>query len=236
MEAVEINGVLVFRQIMDHAAWKDEWVLKLFLWCCLKAAEKDCFIKDRKVFRGQFLTARSVASDELGVSPSKWYRGMQALVEMGTITIDNAKSCTVVTVVNYSKYQGSSATAGAKPYPESPADKSNSGAERMVAKFRFPPKYDTPEVRKAVLDWAEYFFAKEGRQVTDLKLMNAMEIAMRNGWDASKIVHSIQFSIAKDAKSWCDPANDFDKKPKTRREHMAEPASSVLVDSIRGAT
>lgn len=97
-----------YRSIMDSAVWDDEWLVKLWLWCLLRANHQRRNFKGVDIERGQFVTGRMSAADELGVSPSKWYRGMERLVSLGCITTTANSSWTTVTVCNYGVYQDTS--------------------------------------------------------------------------------------------------------------------------------
>ena len=97
-----------YRSIMDSAVWDDEWLVKLWLWCLLRANHQKRNFKGVDIERGQFVTGRMSAADELGVSPSKWYRGMERLVSLGCITTTANSNWTTVTVCNYGVYQDAS--------------------------------------------------------------------------------------------------------------------------------
>lgn len=55
---------------------------------------------------GQFATGREAASSDLGISGSAWYRGMQRLQELGSITIKANNRFTIVSIVKWESYQG----------------------------------------------------------------------------------------------------------------------------------
>lgn len=102
------DWIKVHRSLMDSAVWGDEWLVKLWLWCLMKANHCDGNFRGTRVLRGQFITGRNTASDELGVSPSKWYRGIERLVSLGNIEIQANSVWTMVTVCNYKTYQDDS--------------------------------------------------------------------------------------------------------------------------------
>ena len=102
--------VKAYRSMMDSAVWADEWLVKLWMWCLFKANFRDAYYKQTKILRGQFITGRNTAADELGVSPSKWYRGICRLVELDMITMNANSVWTMISVVNYTTYQDGSST------------------------------------------------------------------------------------------------------------------------------
>jgi hypothetical protein len=99
------DWIKVHRQLMDSAVWTDEWLVKLWIWCLLKANYRDGFYKGKPVKRGQFVTGRITGADELNVSPSRWYRGITRLAELGGIEIHANSVWTMITVCNYTTYQ-----------------------------------------------------------------------------------------------------------------------------------
>ena len=99
------DWVKLHRSIADSGVWADEWLLKLWIWCLLRANYADRKWLGITIRRGQFVTGRFAGAEELGVHPSKWYRGMAALVELGNITTTPNNKNTIVTVVNYESYQ-----------------------------------------------------------------------------------------------------------------------------------
>lgn len=99
------DWIKVHRQLMDSAVWSDEWLVKLWIWCLLKANYRDGIYRGEVVKRGQFVTGRITGADELSVSPSKWYRGMMRLSQLGNIKIEANSVWTRITVCNYTSYQ-----------------------------------------------------------------------------------------------------------------------------------
>lgn len=99
------DWVKVHRSMLDTAIWSDEWLVKLWIWCLLKANYAPRAWNGETVDRGQFITGRNTAADELGVSPSKWYRGIVMLADMGNVKVEANSKWTRITVCNYSRYQ-----------------------------------------------------------------------------------------------------------------------------------
>lgn len=97
--------VKLYRSILESGVWADEWLLKLWIWCLLRANYADRQWKEIVIGRGQFVTGRDSAADALGVHPSRIYRGLAALERMGNITLKSNNKNTIVTVVNYESYQ-----------------------------------------------------------------------------------------------------------------------------------
>lgn len=100
------DWVKVHRSLMDSAVWSDEWLVKLWMWCLLKANFKPSVFKGMMIERGQFATGQHTGADELGVSPTRWYRGMTTLEKLGNISIKANSRFSIVTVCKYDSYQG----------------------------------------------------------------------------------------------------------------------------------
>lgn len=105
---------------MDHPVFADDWLWRLFCWCIMRASYKEG--KDK---RGSFTTGRNDAADRLGVSPSKVYRGLQKLRDLGCISLEVNSSWTTITVCNYDIYQN--AACEDEQQKNNPADSKRTG-------------------------------------------------------------------------------------------------------------
>ena len=71
-----------------------------------------------------------------------------------------------------------------------------------------------PLVVAAVDDWQAYRISVDGRHDSGVRIDALIAEATRKGWAAAKIAASVQFSIAKGAKSWIDSDLDFEQQRK----------------------
>ncbi len=96
----------LYRAIEHHEVFHDAELLKLFLWCLIRANTVESKRHGILVKPGQFITGRDVACDDLGWKKTTWYDRMKRLQEMGCISLlpDNAR--TVVTILNWDTYNG----------------------------------------------------------------------------------------------------------------------------------
>lgn len=236
---MNLTWIKCYRSLMDSEIWADEWLVKLWLWCLFKANHKELTFKGQVVARGQFITGRHTASDELGVSPSKWYRGIERLVSLGCIETASNKHWTTVTVCNYSAYQDRDAefrTASEQPVnnkrttdeqqmnnqrtqeKELQNDRSISTSARAaeaqpLRTWSMPPVVsEMPGVPEAIERWQKWVACvdERGRPWDQARLEAAVMNKLSAGWDAAKIVDSINKSIEWGARSWRDPAADHD--------------------------
>jgi hypothetical protein len=101
-----IDGwVKTHRALLEHPIIKDPHLARLWLWCLLSANTKASQYRGESLAAGEFVTGRISASQQLSVSPSKWYRDMQKLEEMGCIKLKANSNWTTVSVCNWRTYQ-----------------------------------------------------------------------------------------------------------------------------------
>lgn len=105
-----MNGdwIKLHRKLLESAVFSDEWLLKLWIWCLLRAGYKQRQAGTTVIQAGSFATGRFAAADELGVSPSKWYRGINQLSALGMINVSTSRDRTVVSICNWTTYQSDS--------------------------------------------------------------------------------------------------------------------------------
>jgi len=97
--------IKLHRKILDNGVFADAELLKVFVWCILKANSVPNMVYGRKVDIGQFITGRVTASEELHLKPSTIYKRLQKLKAQGYIDISSTTKNSLITVVNYKSYQ-----------------------------------------------------------------------------------------------------------------------------------
>ena len=105
--------IILHRKLMNSQVWLNDGLLKLFLWCLLKANHKDKWVpvntgrgsSEVKIKRGQFLFGSKTAAKELKMKPGTVYSRMQKLQNMQNISMQSSSHYSVVTVCNYDSYQ-----------------------------------------------------------------------------------------------------------------------------------
>ena len=99
--------IKLHRKILDNGVFADAELLKVFIWCILKANisidEKNVY--DAKIKQGQFLTGRISASEELYIKPSTVHNRLKKLQRMGYIKLKSTNKYTIITVLKYKQYQ-----------------------------------------------------------------------------------------------------------------------------------
>ena len=108
------NGfILLSRSILDSEVFASQKLLKIWLWCLLKANHKNAFVPltvgdgetTISIKRGQFIFGRFKAEEELCIDGSTIYKLMKKLEEMGNINISSNNRYSIVTINNYNTYQ-----------------------------------------------------------------------------------------------------------------------------------
>lgn len=94
------------RKSIDSQVFSDPQLWRLWCWCLIKANWKRGWHLGCELLPGQFATGRHAAAQELGISGSAWYRGMQKLQEIGCIMLDVNNRFTKVSITNWERYQG----------------------------------------------------------------------------------------------------------------------------------
>jgi DNA-binding PadR family transcriptional regulator len=97
--------IKLHRKILDNGVFADAELLKVFVWCILKANIVPNMVYGRKVDIGQFITGRVTASEELHLKPSTIYKRLHKLKAQGYIDISSTTKNSLITVVNYKSYQ-----------------------------------------------------------------------------------------------------------------------------------
>jgi len=105
-----IGYVKLWRALLDSEQMSDDWLCRLFIWCLLRANYEPARYRGQDIQPGQFIAGRMSAAQELHVSPSKWYRGIERLIEMGCVTAETNSNWTTLTICNWQTYQEAPAT------------------------------------------------------------------------------------------------------------------------------
>ena len=127
------DWIKLHRKLLDSAVFSDEWLLKLWIWCLLRANFNDRIRGGVSVPAGSFVTGRFAAADELGVSPSRWYRGIHQLASLGMINLSSTQERTIVTVCHWDTYQSDFAVRGQQVNSERTASEQQMNNERTMS-------------------------------------------------------------------------------------------------------
>ena len=109
MQGVQ-GWIKLHRQLLNSHVFQNEKLLKIWIWCLLKAAHTGrAQVVGRQKIQlepGQFVTGRHAAAAELGMAPSTTWDYLKLLEAQECISIKSNNKFSVVTVVNWAFYQG----------------------------------------------------------------------------------------------------------------------------------
>jgi hypothetical protein len=101
--------IKLHRKLLGSCIFQNEKILKVFVWCLLKATHSDHeqIIGRSKINLepGQFIFGRQKAAESLNISQSTVWEYMKLLEGDTTISIKSNNKYSVVTVVNWASYQ-----------------------------------------------------------------------------------------------------------------------------------
>lgn len=99
------SWVKLFSKLIEWQWYKDQNTKSLFIHCLLKANWKDGKFEGMDVPRGSFVTGRKKLSEELGISEQSIRTSINKLKATNEITTKITNKFTIITIVNYEKYQ-----------------------------------------------------------------------------------------------------------------------------------
>ena len=104
---MDTGWIKLQRKLRNWGWYKDVPVKTLFIELLLIANHETGTWQGREIRKGQCVTGRKQLSFNTGLSEQQVRTAMNKLIKTGEITIESTNKFTVITVVNYSKYQGS---------------------------------------------------------------------------------------------------------------------------------
>ncbi len=107
--------ILLFRQSIDSEVFANPHLWHLFSWCLLRANYKDKIYKGQLIRRGSFVSGRFSASQQLGIPPTTYYERLNALRDMGCISIEPSSQFSIITIEKYDQYQQGDGRGGSVP-------------------------------------------------------------------------------------------------------------------------
>lgn len=105
----DTSYIKLFRKILKSPIWDNEKALKVWIWCLLKAThkERDQLVGKQLVHleKGQFVTGRKTASDELGINDRTIYDYLKLLKKLNMISINSNNKFSVISIEKWEDYQ-----------------------------------------------------------------------------------------------------------------------------------
>ena len=105
--------ILLARSLLDSAVFASKKLLKIWVWCLLKANHRNRVVTHFRgereqiirVNRGQFIFGRHKAEEELMIDGSTIYKCMKKIESLGMIKIDSSNRYSVITINKYNDFQ-----------------------------------------------------------------------------------------------------------------------------------
>jgi len=101
--------IKLYRKILDNPVFQNERLLKIFIWCLLKASYKEheqiVGLQTVLLKPGQFIYGRYKAAQELKIKPSTLNDHMNTLKRLRIIDIKPNNKFSIVTIANWALYQ-----------------------------------------------------------------------------------------------------------------------------------
>lgn len=104
------------RCLLENQMFDNEKLLKVWVWCLLKASHKDfettVGLQRVQIKAGQFITGRFKGAEELRLNPSSFWNYLVWLEKNESLDIKSNNKFSVVTLVNWEIYQGANMEDG----------------------------------------------------------------------------------------------------------------------------
>ena len=105
--------VFLHRKLIDSRVFQSEGLLKVFIWCLLKANHKEAWVPIKTgrgttevhLKPGQFIFGRKTAAKELKMNPNTVYKRIQKLQQLLIISVKSNTHYSIITIMNWDTYQ-----------------------------------------------------------------------------------------------------------------------------------
>ena len=124
------NGFIkINRSLLNWEWYHDDITLRVFLHCLLNANWEDKNWEGMTVKRGQFVTSQAKLAKELSTNRQPIRRALSNLKSTNELTITSTAKYTIITVVNYDKYQATNQVSNQQPTKCQPSEVQNSNQQ-----------------------------------------------------------------------------------------------------------
>ena len=207
----------LYRSILDSAVFQDAEILKVWIWllCNVAFEQHDivCYGKVIHLKPGQIATGRKKIAQCTDLNENKVYRALNALKSLGNIEIKATNKYSIITVVNWDKYQDengkrtsceqqtNSKTTAEEQQPNSKRTQHKNGKKEKKEKNiyicsffqyvwdEYPKKLGKNKVTKAAMEQLE----EAGEDAVMSAVRRYVEKIKRDGTDEKYIMHGSTF-------------------------------------------
>lgn len=118
--------IILDRSITEWRWFKNANVFRVFMYLLLKANFEPRDFENMTIERGQVVTSYPKLSDALGITTAQARTAIGNLKATGEITVETTSKFSIITVINYEKYQGFNRQDNSRITDNSQADNSQS--------------------------------------------------------------------------------------------------------------
>ena len=207
----------LYRSILDSAVFQDAEILKVWIWllCNVAFEQHDtiCYGKVIHLKPGQIATGRKKIAQCTDLNENKVYRALTSLKSLGNIEIKSTNKYSIITVVNWDKYQdengkrtsseqqtNSKQTSEEQQYDSKTTQHKNGKKEKKekniyICSFfqsvwdEYPKKLGKNKVTKAAMEQLE----EAGEDAVMSAVRRYVEKIKREGTDEKYIMHGSTF-------------------------------------------
>ena len=111
---MEDGYIKLYRHLKESRAFANEGLLKVWVWCLLKANYKDKWVSVKTgrsesevlVLKGSFIFGRKSAGKELNMPPSTVWKRIIKLKNIENLNIESNTHYSIISIINWDTYQG----------------------------------------------------------------------------------------------------------------------------------
>lgn len=143
--------IKIDRNIVKWRWYKDASTLRLFLHLIINANITDCDFEEITVHRGQLVTSYPHLANDLGISIKQIRTALNHLKTTGEVAVSSCSKYSVITVLNYNKYQEKGQTKGQTKGSQGADEGQTKGSQGATIKEYKELKNDKNEKNKEAL-------------------------------------------------------------------------------------
>lgn len=247
----QLGWIRLWRQIMDSNVWQNAELCKVFCWCLLRANHSPRWVSVKtgrgettvRVESGQFIFGRTTAVRQLGMKPSSVYNRMRKLEKLGNVNTLSLGYGTLVTVCNWSRYQGSK--TGVFEDGEQPSDNQGTTKEQALntnkkvkkdknVKKKPPVKKEPrmpkiPDYLKAI--WPYWVKSRKANKKQLTPIAVSRQLKKLATFDEPTAIRIVEYSIMNDYQGLI--FDRFEKQAEKKKESAAEKLARARANERR---
>ena len=112
--------IKLYRSILKWEWWTDEKTTRVFLWLLLNANWEDSRFREHQIPKGSLVVGRKKMAKELKMSEQSIRTSIEHLKSTNEITTYSTNKFTIISIVNWEKYQGVENKSTNKPTNNQP--------------------------------------------------------------------------------------------------------------------